>query len=98
MLEFLSNLFSEILEHRTINGYISAISNYHEKGKGVPIGQHPQVCQVLLGVFNKRPTQPKYTVIWDVFRRIVYIGSLGNSEHLSAKIINLKLTRFLFIL
>ena len=98
MLEFLSNLFSEILEHRTINGYRSAISTYHEKGKGVPIGQHPQVCQVLLGVFNKRPTQPKYTVIWDVFRRIVYIGSLGNSEHLSAKIINLKLTRFLFIL
>ena len=99
MLECLSNLlFSEILEHRTINGYRSAISAYHEKGKGVPIGQHPQVCQLLLGVFNKRPTQPKYTVIWDVFREIDYIGTLCSSEHLSPKTINLKLTTFLVIL
>ena len=98
MLEFLSNLFSEILEQRTINGYRSAISAYHEKGEGVTIGQHPQVCQLLLGVFNKRPAQPKYTVIWDIFRGIDYIGTLGSSEHLSPKIINLKLTTVLVIL
>ena len=98
VLEFLSNLFSEILEQRTINGYRSAISAYHEKGEGVTIGQHPQVCQLLLGVFNKRPAQPKYTVIWDIFRGIDYIGTLGSSEHLSPKIINLKLTTVLVIL
>ena len=68
MLEFLSNLFSEGLEHKNINGYRSAISAYHEKAEGVPVKQHPQVFQLLLGVFNKRPTQPKYTVICDIFR------------------------------
>ena len=68
MLKFISNLFSEGLEHRTINGYRSAISAYHEKAEGVPIGQHPQVFQLWLGLFNKRPTQPKYTVTWDIFR------------------------------
>ena len=99
MLECLSNLlFSEILEHRTINGYRSAISAYHEKGERVTIGQHPQICQLLLGVFNKRPAQPKYTVIWDIFREIDYIGTLCSSEHLSPKTINLKLTTFLVIL
>ena len=68
VLEFLSNLFSEGLEHRNISRYKSAISAYHEKVEGVPIKQHPQVFQLLLGVFNKRPTQPKYTVICDIFR------------------------------
>ena len=61
VLEFLSNLFSERLEYRTINRleYRSAISAYHEKAEGIPIGQHPKVYQLLSGVFNKRPPQPK---------------------------------------
>ena len=49
VLEFLSNLFSEGLEYRTINGYSSAISAYHEKAERIPIGQHPKVCQLLSG-------------------------------------------------
>ena len=57
VLEFLSNLFSEGLEYRTINGYRSAISAYHEKAEGIPIGQYPKVCH------SQRPPQPKYTVI-----------------------------------
>ena len=65
MLEFLSSLFSEGLEYRTINGYRSAVSAYHEKTEGIPIGQHPKACQPLSGVLNKIPPQPKYTVIWD---------------------------------
>ena len=49
-LESSSNLFSEGLEYRCINGYRSAISTYHEKAEGIPIGQHPEVCQLLSGV------------------------------------------------
>ena len=98
VLEFLSNLFSEGLEHRTINGYRSAISGYHEKAKGIPIGQHPKVCQLLSGVFHKRPPQPKYTVIWDISKVIDHISTLGDSENLSTKIITLKLTTLLAIL
>ena len=47
VLDFLSNLFSEGLGYRTINGYRSAISAYHEKVEGIPTGQHPKVCQFL---------------------------------------------------
>ena len=47
VLEFLSNLFSDGLECRTINEYRSAIPAYHEKTEGIPIGQHPKVCQLL---------------------------------------------------
>ena len=48
VLEFLSNLFSEGLEYRNINEYRSAISAYHEKAEGIPIGQHPKVYQNIL--------------------------------------------------
>ena len=98
VLEFLSNLFSEGLEYKTINGYRSAVLAYHEKTEGIPIGQHPKVCELLSGIFNKRPPQPKYTVIWDVSRVIGYISTLGNTENLSTKIISLKLTTLLAIL
>ena len=98
MLEFLSNLFSERLEYRTINEYRSAISAYHEKAEGIPIGQHPKVYQLLSGVFNKRPPQPKYTVIWDISKVIDFISTLGNNENLFTKITTLKLTTLLAIL
>ena len=98
VLEILSNLFSEGLEYSTINGYRSAISTYQEKAKGIPIGQHPKACQLLLGVFNKETRQPKYTVIWDISKVIDYISTLDNNEDLSAKIITLKLTTLLAIL
>ena len=71
---------------------------YHEKAEGFPIGQHPKVCQLLSGIFNKRLPQPKYTVIWDISKVIDYIITLGNNENLSPKIITLKPTTLLAIL
>ena len=91
MLKFLSNLFSGGLEYRTINGYRSVISDYHEKAEGIPKGKYPKVCQLLPGVFNKRPPQPKYTVIRDISKVINYLSTLGDNENLSTKIITLKL-------
>ena len=55
VLQFLPSLFSEGVEYRAINGYRSAISVYCEKAEGIPIGQYRKACQLLLGVFNKRP-------------------------------------------
>lgn len=43
VLEVFSNLFSEGLEYRTINGYRSTESAYHEKAWGIPIGQYSKV-------------------------------------------------------
>ena len=55
VLKFLSNLFSQGIEYRTINGYRPAIPAYHERAEEILIGQHLKVCQLLSGVFNKRP-------------------------------------------
>ena len=97
MLELLSSFFSEGLEHKTINGYRSAISAYHEKAERISIGQHLKVCQLLSGIFNKRPSQPKINVIRDVFKVIGYIDTLGNIESLFTKLVTLKLTILLAI-
>ena len=80
MLEFLFNLLSEGLEYRIINGYRSAISASHEKADKVSIEQHPKVCQILSGVFNKRHPQVNYTVIWDISKVIDYISTLCNKK------------------
>ena len=92
MLEFLSNLFSEGLEYRTINGYRSTISAYHEKAEGSPIGQHPKVCHLLIFCqgYSIRDFHNQNTAIWDISKVIDYISTLGNNETLSTKIITSK--------
>ena len=90
MLEFVFNLFPERLEYcRTINGYRSAISAYHEKADGITTGQHPKICQPLSVVFSKRPPQPKYTIIWDMSKVIgyirTYIGTYLDIRHIAFK-------------
>ena len=49
----LSFLFDARLEYRTIGCHRSAISAYHEYIDGKPGGQHPKVCVLLKGMFNK---------------------------------------------
>ena len=65
-LEFLTSLFQEGLQYRTINTIRSAVSMTHSQIKGTPIGQHPLVSRLLRGVYNTRPPQPRYSATWDV--------------------------------
>ena len=59
-------MFKEGFAYRTLNSYRSAISAFHEKIDTVKVGEHPEVCSLMSGIFNKRSPQPKYTFIWDV--------------------------------
>ena len=76
VLDYLAELFDEGLAYRTINGACSAISAYHEKVEGTPVGKLPLVCSLLTGVFNKRPPLPRYTFIWDVQKVLNYLKCL----------------------
>ena len=51
-LEFLTSLFQEGLQYRTINTIRSAVSMTHSHIEGSPIGQHPLVSRLLRGVYN----------------------------------------------
>jgi len=66
ILDYLAHLYESGYAYRTINSYRSTISAYHVEIDNVKVGSHPKVCDLLSGVFNNRPPQPRYTFIWDV--------------------------------
>ena len=90
-LDFLSELFEDGLQHRTINSIRSAVSMTHDRVEGVPIGQHPLVTRLLKGVYNLRPPQPRYSDTWNVDMVIQHLQSLGDNSKLTLKVLGQKL-------
>ena len=90
-LDFLSELFEDGLQHRTINSICSAVSMTHDQVEGVPIGQHPLVTRLLKGVYNLRPPQPRYSDTWNVDMVIRHLQSLGSNSKLTLKVLGQKL-------
>ena len=96
ILDFLAELFESNYEYRTINSYRSAISAYHSNIGGKPIGQHPEVCSLLKGVFIKRPPKPRYAFTWDVQTVLNFIKeNWADSKKLSDKDLTYKLVMLL---
>ena len=55
-------MFELGFEYSTINTHRSAISAIHEQieGEGFSVGKHPNVCNLMTGVYNKIPAKPRY--------------------------------------
>jgi len=83
VVNFLTELFEQGYQYRSINNYRSAISSAHDLVDGRNIGQHPLVCRLLKGVFNKRPPLPRYSDTWKVDTVTDYIKSLPPNSQLS---------------
>ena len=96
ILDYLTDLYKQGLQYRTINNHRSAISAFHEQIQGKPVGEHPRVCALLAGIFNSRPPQPKYCFIWNVQIVIEFIRKeWGRNQELSDKFLTYKLTMLL---
>ena len=65
-LDFLTELFHSGIGYSAINTARSALSTVIVMPDGSKFGEHPVVCRFLKGVFELRPSLPKYTEIWDV--------------------------------
>ena len=63
---FLTELFNTGIGYSAINTARSALSTVLLNSAGVPIENCPDVKRFLKGVFELRPSMPKYTFIWDV--------------------------------
>ena len=63
----------------------SALSCLLKSFNGVPFGSHPIVSRFLKGVFESRPTVPRYTETWDVGKVLSYLQTIPNSEDVSLK-------------
>ena len=89
ILDFLAELFDLRYKKRLINSYISAYNCYVE---GEPVGQHNQVCALIMGFFTKKPLQLRY-----IFTRDIQVvldfdkNKWGNSNSLSDRDLTFKL-------
>lgn len=90
-LEFLTSLFKEGLQYRTINTIRSAVSMTHDSIEGIPMGKHPLVSRLFKGIHNLRPPQPRYVTTWDVDMVVEYCRSMGQNNTLSLKQLSQKL-------
>ena len=95
ILDFLAGLFEQGPQYRTINGYRSAISAYHNHVNNKPVGQHPDICALLRAVDNLRPATPRYCVIWEVEKVLAFLVNMGKDDSLVDKDLTLKLTMLL---
>ena len=63
IMDYLTDLYKQGLQYRTINNHRSAISAFHQQIQEKPVVENPRVCALLAGIFNSRPPQPKYCFI-----------------------------------
>ena len=63
---FWAELYKSGVSHSTINLARSAVSAYLNIPGVDPTGSHLVVCRVVKGVFENRPSLPKYQETWDV--------------------------------
>ncbi|GFN92355.1 xerd_0 protein [Plakobranchus ocellatus] len=55
------------------------------------MGSHPLVCRFMRGVFNLRPSCPRYTYIWDLSLVLKYLRTLAPSTGLKLQSLSAKL-------
>ena len=90
VLEFLTELYKSGIGYSAINtarSALSAIVNLPDKS---PVGQHPLVRRFLKGVFQSRPTTPRYNTTWDVNIVLDYLKSLFPVNGITLKNLTLK--------
>ena len=64
--DYLYHLYEKRLAYRTICLHRSVISMTLPHIDGVAIGEHPLICRLVKGIFNKRPPARRVYDAWDV--------------------------------
>jgi len=93
VLEFLTHQFHEGKSASTIGVYRSMLSS--TLGITLPVndrlGQHPQICQLMAGIYNSRPPTPRYSNTWNPDGVLEYFKSTPALDllQLSKKLVTL---------
>ena len=91
VIEFLTYLFHSGLCNSALNIASGALSSLGLVYEGFTAGSHPLVIRFLKGVYNLRPSKPRYTHTWDVSVVLQYLRTLSPVKTLSLKNLTLKL-------
>jgi hypothetical protein len=89
--EFLTELYNQGYSYETINTACSALSSLCVLQDNFTVGSHPLVVKFMTGVFNLRPTKPKYTETWDVSKVLCYLKQFSPDKDISLKMLTFKL-------
>ncbi|XP_068757998.1 uncharacterized protein [Montipora capricornis] len=79
-LEFLYHQYENGLSHSGINTARSALSTFIFLPDGGSFGNHPLVFRFLKGVYESRPSLPRYKNTWDVCVVLNYLKTLPPPE------------------
>ena len=80
VLLYLSELFNSGIGYSGINTAKSALSSLIGIVANIVIGSHLLVRRFMKGIFNKKPSLPKYNVTWPVNTVLNFIQSLDNNS------------------
>ena len=97
-IEFLASLYKDGLGYSAINTARSALSSALTIPGNVNFGNHLLVARFLKGVFELRPSLPKFNHIWDVSVVLGHLKTLQPICNLDLKALTLKLTMLLCLL
>ena len=94
-IDFLATLFTSGLGYSAINTARSALSSVLILPNNI---KHPLVARFLKGVFELKPSLPRYSSIWDVSVVLQHLRSLGPPTQLDLKSLTKKTTMLLCLL
>ena len=99
ILAFLTDLYkNRKLHYSALNTARSAISTFMEMVGGKKVGEHFLIVRFMKGVFNHRPSLPRYTETWDPQQLLGYLRKLSPSKKLSLKLLTYKSVTLLTLL
>lgn len=90
VLDFLHHLHSQGVSYSALNTARSALSCLELERKGQTVGCHPLVLRFMKSAYDKRPTQPHHTEIWDLSVVLEYLKLLIPIHTLSLKELSFK--------
>ena len=96
--EFLAQLYEGNAKYGAIATARSALSAILPSYNGISFGKDPLVSRLIKGVFKRRPSLPKYTVIYDTNIVLCYMKSLPPNAQLLLEMLTKKLCMLLCLL
>ena len=93
-MNFLADLADRV-GYSAVNTARSALSSIITLSDGSVFGKHPLVKRLLKGVFEKTPSMPRYSGIWNVNIVLRYLKHLPSYDEITLKDITLKITMLL---
>ncbi|XP_072032829.1 uncharacterized protein [Amphiura filiformis] len=93
VLSFLTEQFSNFnLSYSAMNTCRCALSTFLIIPGAHTVGTHPLITRFIKGVFQIRPTLPRYSEVWDVTIVLNYLKSLHPTNQLRLRDLTFKLT------